>query len=101
LAPSAEIHFERIAVTPVQIMDWDLPTRPTKASDSRAKAFGSNLSVELDAIEPNQLRTLVRETIERHLPAEQFEVLKAAEQSERDTIMRLVEGKIAGKRSRR
>jgi len=29
-----------------------------KVSDARAKAFGSTLSVELDAIEPNQLRAL-------------------------------------------
>jgi hypothetical protein len=43
----------------------------------------------------------VQGTIECHLPAEQFEALKAAEQSERDVIMRLVGGKIARKRSRR
>jgi hypothetical protein len=90
LAPDADIFFERIAVTPEQIEAWDLPTRPTKVSDSRAKAFGSDLSVELDAIEPNQLRAIVQAAIEQHLPAEQFEVLKAAEQSEREIIRRLV-----------
>src|SRR6516164_2058670 len=98
LAPDADITFERIAVTPEQINDWDLPTRPTKKSDTRSKNFGS-ISVELDAIEPNQLRVLVQETIELHLPADQFAVLKAAEESERDIITRLV-GKIAGKRPR-
>ena len=36
----------------------------------------------------------MQETIERHLPPEQFEKLKAAEESERDIITRLV-GKIA------
>ena len=56
LAPDAEIIFERIAVTPEQIEEWSLPTRPTKASDSRAKAFGSSISVELDAIAPDLLR---------------------------------------------
>jgi hypothetical protein len=92
LAPDAEIYFERIAVTEQQIDDWDLPTRPTKASDTRSKKFGSTVSVELDAIEPNRLRNLVQETIEQHLPADQFEVLKAAEQSEREIIARLVGG---------
>ena len=53
LAPDAEIIFERIAVTPEQIEEWSLPTRPTKASDSRAKTFGSAISVELDAIAPD------------------------------------------------
>ena len=53
------------------------------------KGFG-DISVELDAIEPNQLRQLVQDAIEQHLPADQFEVLKAAEESEREIISRLV-----------
>ncbi len=77
-------------MTPKQITNWRLPTRPTKASDSRAKNFGSNLSVELDAIEPNRLRAIVQKAIEQHLPRRQFEVLKAAEESEREIISRLV-----------
>jgi hypothetical protein len=98
LAPDADIEFERLAVTEQQIADWDLPTRPTKASDTRAKAFGRSLSVELDAIEPNQLRALVQDAIELHLPAEQFEVLKATEESERDIIARLVGRKLEPRR---
>jgi hypothetical protein len=96
LAPDADIVFARIAVTPEQIHEWDLPTRPTKTSDTRAKNFG-DISVELDAIEPNQLRALVQEAIEMHLPADEFEVLKAAEQSEREIISRLV-GKVTSPR---
>ncbi len=90
LAPGAEIHFERIAVTPAQIKNWRLPTRPTKASDTRSKGFG-DISVELDAIEPETLRQLVETAIEQHLPADQFAVLKEAEASERMLIRRLVE----------
>jgi hypothetical protein len=89
MAPSADIHFRRLAVTPGQIADCDLPTRPTKATDTRAKGFG-DISVELDAIEPDTLREIVRQAIERHLPAERFEVLKAAEASERELIRRFV-----------
>jgi hypothetical protein len=91
LAPEALIYFERVAVTPQQIEQWDLPTRPTKMSDRRAQRFGSRISVELDAIDPNTLRDLVRQTIEQHLPADQFEILKAAEESEREVISRLVD----------
>jgi hypothetical protein len=91
MAPHAEIYFERIAVTPEQIEEWDLPTRPTKASDTRSKNFGE-ISVELDAIDPNTLRGLVQATIEQHFPQEQFAVLKAAEESEREIISRLVGG---------
>jgi hypothetical protein len=39
----------------------------------------------------------VQEAIEHHLPLEQFEILKAAEKSERDIITRLV-GKIAARK---
>jgi hypothetical protein len=85
LAPDAEIHFERIAVTPEQIDRWKLPTRPTKTNDSRAKKFGE-ISVELDAIAPETLREIVHECITRHLPTEQFEILKEAEASERQIL---------------
>ena len=89
MAPDAEIHFERVAVTTEQIAHWNLPTRPTKTSDSRSRNFG-DISVELDAIEPDLLRGLVKEVIEQHLPPDQFAVLKAAEDSERTLIAGLV-----------
>jgi hypothetical protein len=91
MAPSAEIHFERLAVTPEQIEAWRLPTRPTKASDSRAKGFGA-ISVELDAVEPDKLRALVEDAIEDHVPPHQFKVLNAAADSERTLIRQLVAG---------
>jgi hypothetical protein len=89
LAPDAEIHFRRLAVTREQITAWDLPTRPTKASDTRSKGFGE-ISVELDAIEPAQLRSIVRNAIEDYLPRDQLEKLKVAEASERQQLNGLV-----------
>jgi hypothetical protein len=47
LATDADILFERIAVTPEQIAGWDLPTRPTKTSDTRAKAYRAAVIVAL------------------------------------------------------
>jgi hypothetical protein len=88
-AQGADIHFERIAVTQRQIDDWNLPSRPTKQSDSRAKKFGA-VSVELDAIDPNTLRSLVDEVISRHLSAEQYQILIEAEKKERDIFKGLV-----------
>jgi hypothetical protein len=89
MAPDADITFERVAVTPEQIAAWNLPTRPTKASDTRSKGFGE-VSVELDAIEPAHLRDLVESVIQRHLPPDQLAVLKAAEESERALLHGLV-----------
>jgi hypothetical protein len=82
-APKAEIHFERPAVTREQVEQWNLPTRPTKQTDTRAKKFNNATSVELDAIPADKLRTIVRECIERHVDQRQLKVLKVAEESER------------------
>ncbi len=86
LALNADIHFERVAVTETQIKLYDLPTRPTKTSDSRSKNFG-DISVELDAIEPDVLRRMAEDVIQRHLPLREFEILKAAEASEREILV--------------
>jgi hypothetical protein len=90
LAPEAEIHFHRLAVTPEQIVDLNLPGQPTKQSSHNRGWTGD--SVELDAIAPDDLRTLVRETIEQWLPREQLEILKVAEASERDFLRQWAEG---------
>lgn len=88
-APEADITFERIAVNPDQIIEWDLPARPTKQTDRRTKRFEmehgiGTESVELDAIDPNQLRELVEGVIMRHVSEDDLVVLKAAESSERN-----------------
>lgn len=90
LAPEAEIHFERLAVLPRQIVDLDLPTRPTKTTDSRARGFG-DISVELDAIDPDTLRSMVQGAIKRHVPDDLLGTLEVAEDSERE-IIRLLAG---------
>jgi hypothetical protein len=83
-APEAELHFECPAVTREQVEQWNLPTRPTKQTDTRAKKFGSDTSVELDAIPAIKLRELVRESIERHIDKHQLSILRIAEESERE-----------------
>ena len=57
-----EMEFRRLAVTEDQITELGLPTRPTKRSDSRAAGFGAE-SVEVDAIPPRVLRTIVEDSI--------------------------------------
>ena len=81
-APLADIRFERVAVTPEQITRWQLPTRPTKQSDSRSKGFEGG-SIEVDAIPPRDLRALTRDRIEQHVNRRSLEVLQLAEREER------------------
>ena len=87
-APGADIFFESVAVTPQQIADWELPTRPTKKTDSRSKNFKGE-SVEVDAIEPERLRGLVRDCIEQHVDQKALEVVEVAEESEREILERM------------
>jgi hypothetical protein len=75
--------LREIALSADMIADWNLATRPTKETNSRAKGFG-DISVELDAIQSNQLHDLVDEAIERHSPAtHQLQVPQQAEACER------------------
>ena len=79
-------------MTDKQIRDWRLPSRPTKTTDMRAAAFANRRSVELDAIEPNRLRELVRRAIERHLPAERLAKLQTTEALERKQLEKMIAG---------
>lgn len=87
-APHSDITFEIVAVTPEQIEDLQLPTRPTKKTDTRSKGFEGE-SVEVDAIEPEDLRNLCRECIELHIDQRRLDILKVAEESEREVLMQM------------
>jgi hypothetical protein len=87
-APDGEIHLERVAVTPEQIEEWGLLTRPTKKSDSRSGSF-SGESVEVDAIPPKVLRHLVEDRILQHVDHRALNVVRAAERDEREILLRI------------
>ena len=83
--------FERVAVTGQQISAWNLPTRPTKSSDSRSAKFKGD-SVELDAISPARLRQLAEQAIEGHVDRHRLKVLRVAEEEERRGLEQLAAG---------
>lgn len=89
-APNVDLHFEVIAVTTDQIVEYDLPTRPTKQSDSRSIDFIGE-SVELDAIPPSKLREIVRERIRRHISTEQVERIKNIEKLEKESVQNYID----------
>jgi hypothetical protein len=65
-----DLTIERIALTADQVDEYQLPEMPGKESDSRANGFrakhGKLVQVELDALDPNTLRNLYQEGIERY-----------------------------------
>lgn len=88
LAPEVELHFERVAILPWQIEEWELPTRPTKRTDTRAKRFKGK-SVEVDAIQPDTLRDLVNDCIVGHIGQQALEQTLDAERMERETLEKI------------
>jgi hypothetical protein len=92
MAPNSEIHFQRMAVTDDQIALYNLPTRPTKTTDSRAKKFGKKNSVELDAIPPETLVDMVRDCILRHVDEDAYQRMREIETQERQTLKWFLEG---------
>lgn len=90
LAPGAEIRVQRLAVTEDQIRQFNLPTRPTKKSDSRAKNFHGE-SVEVDAISGELLKDICRAAILSHLDTREVEQLRIVEEGERDWLLDLAQ----------
>jgi hypothetical protein len=94
-APFSEITVERLAVNRQQIERWNLPTRPTKTSDTRARKFrqlhGTD-SVELDAIPPDELRRLVKDAIDSHMEPWRLQQFRMVEREERQTLKSMFGG---------
>lgn len=84
------VDFRRVAVTPDQIERHQLPTRPTKRTSSHARGFEGE-SVEIDAMEPATIKQLVHESIEQFIDPHTLEVLRLAENEERDRIYELAQ----------
>lgn len=94
-APGVDFQFERLAVTPEQIAEYNLPTRPTKSSDSRSRNFTGD-SVEVDAMPSRVLRTLVEDAVERWMDPEKLALIRVAEDSERAGLRALATGGLIG-----
>lgn len=90
-APHASVTFQRLAVTEEQITAWDLPTRPTKTTDSRARSF-SGESVEVDAIPAPTLRQLVEDAITGHISTHVLDMHAMVEAQERAGLAALAQG---------
>jgi hypothetical protein len=82
------VNFERIAITRDQIDEFDLPTRPTKKSDSRAKNWSGEECVELDSMPPAELRQLVEDAIVSRIDQHAWKQIQKIEREEQKTLKR-------------
>jgi hypothetical protein len=84
LDPDIELSFRRIGITPEQIAEYDLPTKPRKSTDKRALHITK--TVEAEAMPAHIMRELLRDEIETLLPPFAVLTAKVAEQSEREHL---------------
>jgi hypothetical protein len=89
-----DVEFRRLAVTPEQILEHDLPTRPVKTSDRRAAGWEGGC-VEIDTLKPSVLKQLVDDAITDLIDAHEWEQLRLAEEMERETL-RALAGNMGG-----
>ncbi|MGR3494071.1 hypothetical protein [Citreimonas sp.] len=81
--------FWRLGITPEQIAEYDLPTKPRKTTDRRALHVQE--TVEAEAMPARILRDILRREIEAWLPPDALDAVKVAERSERDHIRRMAD----------
>lgn len=86
------VDFKRIALNMDQIEEYEPPENPAKETDSRfadyADKFGES-SWELDSMPPEVINEILEEHITSVLDTEQFEVLYAEEQENKDKLRRV------------
>lgn len=58
--------FKRVALTVEQINKYNLPYTPTKTKDTRSKSWKAKGVVELDALEPPKLISLIKECVKEN-----------------------------------
>ena len=83
----------RVGLTRAQVEQFNLTIGVGKAKDSRAPGFierhGSNMQVELDALDPSDLRALYSEAIADFWDTSAYEAVLAHEKAERNQLLAL------------
>lgn len=62
------VFHQKLALTHEQITSMDLPSRPAKTKSAADAKWKYNRAVELDAMPPDVLRSLVQDSLETHMP---------------------------------
>lgn len=83
------VQFERVALTANQVLGYDLPTAPAKASDSRSKNWTGE-TCQLEALPPNVIADILGAAIESRIDWDQYASDHSAEAQDRMMISGLL-----------
>lgn len=78
------VEVRRVALMEDQVVEWNLPPAPTKATDSRSRTWDGLGQVELDAVPRSQIEELLNDSIRGAFDAALHEELKEQERDERE-----------------
>ena len=87
-----EVRFHLLALNYDDVKQRNLPTRPPKRETAADRRWPYSIACELDAIPPDDLRELVRGTIEEFLPREEVARIRRTERMERETLYQFMRG---------
>jgi hypothetical protein len=89
--------FQRLALDEQQLIEYELfhALRPQKTTSKRYKwwfkEYGKSMACELDALHPDDLRQIVRDTIEKHIDRYELTMTRKIEKEERETLAHIIE----------
>ncbi|MBA7615163.1 hypothetical protein ES703_22440 [subsurface metagenome] len=86
---AADFELEKIALTQDQVSDLGLPPMPAKTSDPRYDRFAASYgeeAVELDALPPDELESIVKNAIQSLIDQEAWDATEKEIEEERQTI---------------
>jgi len=84
-----QVTFTRLAVTPTQIEEFDLPTAPPKETDRRAF---SGQTCQAEALAPDVLAAILRAGIEQRINHDIYQRLLRREKRERQKLINQLKG---------
>jgi hypothetical protein len=87
-----ELRLMRVAVTPEQVREHDLPTAPPKDKDDRGDYFTDTITAQAEALPPALLQSIVRDAIESVVDLEQLTVTRELEQEARERLTQRLAG---------
>lgn len=79
-----EIEVRRICLKEEQVIEWNLPPAPTKVTDSRSVHWDGLGQVELDAVRPEKLISLLDDAVAEIFDVSVYNELMETESSERE-----------------